>query len=144
MRTLSRQQALTPVLKKDSLLYVIHDSDNGTAEFRYARFGDDYKLETTDKTFFTTNLGVYYKYSGLHPAVSKNYTTSTLPPAIVMAGHVAIEQYTYPVNLYNVSKDSSGVKMSAKGTAQSENASQSNTYRCKRLQGRNFCFGQQP
>ena len=118
-----------PVLKKDSLLYVVHDSDNGNTEFRYARFGDDYKLETTDKTFFTTNLGAYYKLSGLHPAVSKNYTTSTLPPAIVMAGHVAADQYTYHVNLYNVSKDSSGIKMSAKGTAQSVNSMNADTYK---------------
>lgn len=46
-----------------------------------------------------------------------------------MAGHVAADQYTYPVNLYNVSKDSSGVKMSAKGSAQSENVPHSNTYK---------------
>ena len=78
-----------PVMKKDSLLYVTHDRNTGNVEFKYSRFGDNYNLETKDKTLFMkTTSAKTYKISGLHPAVSTNYTNSTVPPAIVMVDHL--------------------------------------------------------
>ena len=104
-----------PVLKKDSLLIVSHDRSSGQIAFSYARFSDDYKLEVKNKTLFTKNTSAKtFKLSGLHPAVSKNYTTSTVPPAITMVDHLFENKSTYAVNLWQVSKDNNSINVTEK------------------------------
>ena len=105
-----------PALKKDSLLYVTYDRSSGKIEFKYSRFGDDYNLETKDKTLFTEQTSFNdYKISGLYPAVSKNYTTSTVPPAIVMSPYLAEN------NLYQVSKNGDNVSVTGKTAVRTGN-----------------------
>ena len=109
---------VNPVLKKDSLLYVTHDRTNGQTEFTYRRFGDDYELEGA-KTLFTRTSSVKKEQRcGLYPAVSKNYKNSTVPPALVMADDTDDIVYTYPVNLFQISKTGDSVTMSEKTPAQ--------------------------
>lgn len=109
---------VNPVLKKDSLLYVTHDRTNGQTEFKYRRFGDDYKLEDT-KTLFTRTSSLKKEQTcGLYPAVSKNYKNSTVPPALVMVDDALDVAYTYPANLFQISKTGDSVTMSEKTPAQ--------------------------
>ncbi|MDY6399673.1 MAG: hypothetical protein SPL10_06970 [Synergistales bacterium] len=115
---------VNPALKKDSLLYVLHDKSSGNVEFRYVRFGDKYALETEKygKTIFKTQTSdKNHKISGLYPAVSKNYTNSTLPPAVVMAGPLTEGSSTYNLNLYQVSKSGNTVSVTEKNPVKTGN-----------------------
>ncbi len=81
-------------------MYVTYDKRYGLIKFYYARFGDDYNLATKDKILFTENTSFRdFKLSDIYPAVSKNYTDSTVPPAVVMSTYLAEN------NLYRISKN---------------------------------------
>ena len=115
---------VNPVLKKDSLLYVLHNKTNGNIEFKYVRFGDKYTLETNGQTLFTKQTSdKNHKISGLYPAVSKNYTNSTLVPAVVMAGPLTEGSSTYNLNLYQVSKSGNTVSVTEKNPVKTGNTS---------------------
>ncbi|MBQ7732611.1 MAG: hypothetical protein IJT58_01155 [Synergistaceae bacterium] len=104
-----------PALKKDSLLYTIYTPSNGELDFKYVRFGDDYNVEVRDDLFGKMTSAKITKISGLYPAVSKNYTTSTVPPAIVLS------TYLTENNLYQVSREGNKVSVTDKSTVKTGN-----------------------